>query len=64
MGKLKEKIYDQMGDNIKWILNTIEGWGLDSSGSRQGQVAGCFERGNTKLFFIKCEECHCQQRNC
>lgn len=46
MGKPVEKIYDQMGDNIKWILNKIEGWGLDASGSGLGQVAGCCESGN------------------
>jgi hypothetical protein len=34
------------GDNIKWILNTIGSLGLDSSGSGQGQVADCCERGN------------------
>jgi hypothetical protein len=53
-----------MGDNIKLILNTIKGLGLDSSGSGQGQVTGCCERGNGKLRFIKRDEYCCQLRNC
>ena len=39
---------DQMGENIKWILNTIGGLGLGSSGSGQEQVASYCERGNGK----------------
>ena len=40
---------------LKWILEKWDGGhGLDSSGSGQGQVAGCCECGNELLGFMKC----------
>ena len=38
-------------------LREVEWWhGLDRSGSRERQVAGCCECGNEPLGYIKCEE--------
>lgn len=45
-----------MGDNVKWILNTIEGLGLNSSGLGQGQVAASCERANEPTGSTKVEE--------
>jgi hypothetical protein len=48
------------GDNISMDLQVLGvgggGHGLDSSGSKWGQVLGCCECGNEPLGFIKCGE--------
>jgi hypothetical protein len=45
-------------DNIKMDIQVsgMWGYGLDPSGSAQGQVAGCCECGNETLGSIKCGE--------
>jgi hypothetical protein len=42
---------------LQWIVKKwYESYGLDQSGSVQGQVAGCFKCGDERFGYIKCEE--------
>jgi hypothetical protein len=41
---------------LEWILNSLGGCGLNSSGSGWGEMADCCEHGNEPLCFIKGRE--------
>ena len=49
---------------LKWILKSVEGLGLDLSGSGQGEVAGCCEHGDEPSGYVNCGEFIDQLRNC
>jgi hypothetical protein len=54
-----------MGLILKWILKEQDGrCGLNSSGSGQGLVVGCYEHGNEPLHFIQYRALIDWQRNC
>lgn len=60
MDKLEEgdhfEVLDVEEGNIKMNLERMKGWGLDLSGSVQGQVSGCCEHGDEHSYFINCRE--------
>jgi hypothetical protein len=49
---------------LKLVFEKWDGEGLASSGSAEGQVAGCYECGNEPSGSIKCGEFLEQLRNC
>ena len=69
-GNLREGVhFDVRGVDgriiLKWILEKLNGgYGLDQSGSRQGQVAGSSECGDEPSVSIKCREFLDQLRTC